>query len=146
MRMTGGCLCGAVRYSVRIADADAYLCHCRMCRRATGSVSIAFKNVAQADVTWESGPDWYRSSPFAERPFCARCGTSLGFRFLEGENMDLTVASFDDAGYFRCTSHFGVESRLDAWLWPPRDLPEKRTDEHPVLVEKWMNALGKLPD
>lgn len=37
--MTGGCQCGRIRYRVRVADPDAYLCHCRMCQRATGGVS-----------------------------------------------------------------------------------------------------------
>ena len=39
--MPGGCACGRVRYVVAAADDDAYLCHCRMCQRTTGSVSIA---------------------------------------------------------------------------------------------------------
>ena len=64
---------------------EAYLCHCRMCQRATGSVSIAFKNVMKADVAWESEPDWYQSSPIAARPYCAACGTSLGFAFPDSD-------------------------------------------------------------
>ena len=44
-QMTGGCACGRIRYTASVADDDAYLCHCRMCQRATGGVSIAFKNV-----------------------------------------------------------------------------------------------------
>ncbi len=46
-RVTGGCQCGRVRYEVGIADDDAYLCHCRMCQKATGGVAAAFKNVEQ---------------------------------------------------------------------------------------------------
>ena len=100
-RVTGGCACGRVRYTATIHDHDAYLCHCRMCQRATGSISIAFKNVKQAEVDWEHEPDWYDSSPIAERPYCRECGTSLGFRFKDGsEKMDLTVASFDDPSRF----------------------------------------------
>ncbi len=94
--MTGGCACGKVRYTAQVHDEDAYLCHCRMCQRSTGGVSIAFKNMKKADVAWESGPDWYASSPIARRPFCSACGTSLGFEFPDGEHMDLTVGSFDD--------------------------------------------------
>jgi hypothetical protein len=93
--MTGGCACGRIRYTATVHDDEAYLCHCRMCQRATGSVSIAFKNVKQAEVDWQREPDWYESSPIAKRPYCRECGTSLGFQFREGsENMDLTVASF----------------------------------------------------
>ena len=82
--MTGGCACGAVRFEAEIDSDEAYLCHCRMCQRATGSVSIAFKNLPQAKMRWLAEPDWYDSSPIARRPYCARCGTSLGFQFKEG--------------------------------------------------------------
>ena len=44
-RMSGGCACGKVRFEAEVDSDDAYLCHCRMCQRATGSVSIAFKNL-----------------------------------------------------------------------------------------------------
>ncbi len=145
-RMTGGCQCGRVRYEVGIADDDAYLCHCRMCQRATGGVSIAFKNVKQAELRWLSGePDWYQSSPIARRPFCSTCGTSLGFAFVEGENIDLTVGSFDEPGRFRpALPHFGAESLHEAWLDTSR-LPRMRTDEHQPLVDKWVQATGAMP-
>jgi hypothetical protein len=142
--MTGGCACGKVRYTVPVDSDEAYLCHCRMCQRATGSVSIAFKNVRKADVAWDGEPDWYQSSPIARRPFCAACGTSLGFAYPDSEKMDLTVASFDEAGRFRPTTHFGAESIHRAWL-NTEGLPETRSDEYPPLVEKWAKATGGTP-
>jgi hypothetical protein len=144
-QMTGGCACGRVRFTARIADGDAYLCHCRMCQRATGSVSIAFKNVRKADVTWNGGPDWYASSPIAARPFCRECGTSLGFAYPDSEKMDLAVAAFDDPSRFRPTAHFGAESMHRAWL-NTEGLPEQRCDDYAQLNERWMKAVGKLPD
>ena len=145
-QMTGGCACGRVRYAATIDNNDAYLCHCRMCQRATGSVSIAFTNVEAANVVWEQGPDWYESSPIARRPFCRECGTSLGFQFREGsENMDLTVASFDDPSRFKPKHHFGAESIHRAWL-DTEGLPEQRTDEYQKLVDKWVEATGSFPD
>jgi hypothetical protein len=144
-QITGGCACGRVRYSATIEDHDAYLCHCRMCQRATGSISIAFKSVKQAHVQWEHEPDWYDSSPIAERPFCRVCGTSLGFRFKDGsENMDLAVGSFDDPSQFTPKHHFGAESMHRAWL-NTEGLKEIRTDEHQKLVDKWVEATGQFP-
>ena len=142
--MGGGCACGKVRYEAEVDSDDAYLCHCRMCQRATGSVSIAFKNVPQAKMNWLSEPDWYDSSPIARRPYCASCGTSFGFQFKEGPNLDVTVASFDDPSRFRPTSHFGAESMHEAWL-DTRELKRMRTDEHQPLVDKWVEATGKFP-
>lgn len=144
--MTGGCACGKVRYEAKVDPAGAYLCHCRMCQRATGSVSIAFVNAQLNDVTWESEPDWYESSPIARRPFCAHCGTSLGFLFTEdADKMDLTVGSFDDPSPFAPKHHFGVESMHRAWI-TTEGLPEYRTDEYQKLVDKWVAATGRMPE
>ena len=144
--LEGGCACGRVRFKARVANDDAYLCHCRMCQRATGSVSIAFKQVKQADLAWDSEPDWYESSPIARRPYCAKCGASLGFQFKEGsDKIDLTVASFDDPSRFRPKHHFGAESIHRAWLNTER-LPEYRTDEYQPLADRWIKAVGKLPE
>lgn len=138
--MTGGCQCGRVRYSAEVENDDAYLCHCRMCQRATGGVSIAFKNVRRAAVTWAHEPDRYASSPIARRGFCATCGTPLTFEYVEGsENIDLTVGSFDDPSRFRPTTGFGAESMHEAWL-DVRDLPRQRSDEYAPLVERWRKA------
>ncbi len=144
-RMEGGCQCGRIRYSVAIADDDAYLCHCRMCQRATGGVSIAFKNVKKADVAWGRAPDQYASSPIASRGFCRECGTPLTFAFPDSENIDLTVGSFDDPGRFVPRHHFGVESWHPQWL-DTAGLPQYRADEHPGTVNRWMKTLGRLPD
>ena len=144
--LSGGCACGRVRYTVRIENDDAYLCHCRMCQRATGGVSIAFKQVKQADVTWDGEPDWFDSSPIAQRPFCSNCGTPLGFRFKEGsDKMDLTVGSFDDPSSFAPKWHFGAESIHRAWL-NSEGLPEHKTTDYDVLVNKWIEATGKVPE
>lgn len=145
-RMSGGCACGKVRFTAAVHDDEAYLSHCRMCQRATGSVSIAFKSVKQAEVEWQGEPDWFDSSPIAERPFCKHCGTSLGFRFKEGsDKMDLSVAAFDDASHFRPQHHFGAESIQRPWL-NTEGLPEHKTSDYDVLVNKWVEATGKVPD
>ncbi|NYT39576.1 GFA family protein [Sphingomonas sp. R-74633] len=143
--MTGGCQCGRVRYAVRIADDEAYLCHCRMCQRATGGVSIAFKNVGRADVRWEREPERYASSPIAVRAFCRECGTPLTYEAHGHDRMDLTIGSFDAPDRFYPTEHSGCESWHKAWL-DTSDLPASRTDENPSLVKRWMDTLGRLPD
>ena len=137
----GGCACGRVRFLAKVEGEDAYLCHCRMCQRATGSVSIALRNMKGGDVEWLSEPDWYDSSAIARRPYCSACGTSLGFQYKDSENLDLTVASFDDPSRFKPASHFGVESIHRAWL-DTRGLPEHRSDEHEPLIKRWAKAGG----
>lgn len=145
-RMTGGCQCGRIRYTAEVDSDDAYLCHCRMCQRATGGVSIAFRNVPLDNVTWEREPDRYASSAIAHRGFCSTCGTPLTFEYDEGSvNIDLTVGSFDDPFRFKPTTNFGVETRHEDWV-DTRSLPEHRCDDYQPLVERWKDAGAKPPE
>jgi hypothetical protein len=142
---TGGCQCGRVRYRMTLDKPDAYLCHCRMCQRATGGVSIAFVNVPKAQRVWESEPDWYESSAIARRPFCGHCGTPLGFEYLDSSNCDVTLGSLDDPSGFVPTSHFGAESLQEAWI-DTRHLPRQRAVDHLPLIERWQRAFDTPPE
>ena len=82
--LTGHCLCGAV--TIRVAgdhDPRVGACHCRMCQRWSGGLFLCFDAPA-ASVTVEGPVARYRSSPFAERAFCATCGSHLGHVFDDG--------------------------------------------------------------
>ena len=59
--------------------------------------------------------------------------------------MDLTVASFDDPSGFKPKHHFGAESLHRAWI-NTEGLPEYKTSDYDVLVNKWVEATGKMPD
>lgn len=141
----GGCQCGRVRYTVKADPNEASLCHCKMCQKATGGVAGAFVGVQQADITWHGEPDWYDSSPVAQRPFCSRCGSPLGYRWREGSTkLSLTVGSFDDPSAFRPKYHFGVESLHEAWI-DTSALPRHKADDYDVLVAKWKATGRDMP-
>jgi hypothetical protein len=143
--MTGGCQCGRVRYRAATDTAEAYLCHCRMCQRATGGFASSFVNIPAEAVHWESEPDWYASSPIARRPFCSACGTPLGFRFNDGTGIDLTLGSFDDPYGFVPQSHSGAESLHEAWI-DTSALPRQRSDETQSVVSRWQAAGLEVPE
>jgi len=144
--ISGGCQCGAVRYEVRDCGDEAYWCHCRMCQKATGGIAAAFVQVPRANVRWLSAPDWYQSSPIARRPFCSRCGTPLGFDFIrQGDDIDLTVGSFDDPSRFRPILHAGSESIHEAWL-DTRHLPRHYSASTRSVADRWAEAGLEVPE
>lgn len=146
MTLTGGCLCGRVRYTAIVDEAEAYLCHCRMCQRATGGVAAAFVQLPVAAVTWDTPPDWYQSSPIAHRPFCSICGSPLGFAFLHGaKGMDLTVGSFDDPSGFVPAAHAGAEGLHEAWL-DTSALPRQTTAATESVASRWKAVGLSVPD
>jgi hypothetical protein len=93
--LTGQCLCGAV--TIRVAgahDPRPGACHCRMCQRWSGGLFLCFN--ADADGVTVSGPvTRYASSSFAERAFCAVCGSHLWMRNSTGQSYDLMPGLFD---------------------------------------------------
>ena len=140
--VTGGCLCGRVRYTAQPDHREGYYCHCRMCQLAFGNTRASFLNLRKDQVRWTAAePDHYASSSFARRGFCARCGSPLSFEYLGSERMDLSIGSLDDPAAFRPVSHFAVESRLAGWHAPDR-LPEQRLDSYQPIMDRWREAYG----
>lgn len=139
--VTGGCLCGAVRYRAHTVSREGYYCHCRMCQLAVGNTRAAFFNLPKAQVQWEREPSYYHSSKIARRGFCGKCGTPLTFEYLESPRMDLTVGSLDDPSLLKPASHFAVDTRIAAWH-ADDGLPGERFDEAPQLVERWKKTYG----
>lgn len=93
--LTGGCLCGGVRFELR-GDADkAHLCHCKMCRRWGGGMALA---VCSGEVAITKGETlrWWKSSPWGERGFCGVCGSSLFWRTQDGGNFSVQLGALDD--------------------------------------------------
>ncbi len=97
-------------------------------------------------VRWLAEPDWYQSSPIAHRPFCSRCGTPLGFAFLDGAGrVDLTVGSFDDPSGFRPILHAGAESIHEVWL-ETRELPRHYTATTDSVAKRYKAAGLEVPE
>lgn len=93
--MIGSCLCGAVTVTVAGAhDPRPGACHCRMCQRWSGGLFLCFN--AEADGVTVTGPvTRFASSGFAERAFCAVCGSHLWMRNTDGASYDLMPGLFD---------------------------------------------------
>ena len=89
----GGCLCGAVRFTVDGPLRPVVACHCSQCRKATGHHYAATSaNRENIEITGEVS--WYRSSEWARRGFCATCGSNL-FWDGPGENLSILAGSLD---------------------------------------------------
>ncbi|HEY9888001.1 MAG TPA: GFA family protein [Candidatus Obscuribacterales bacterium] len=98
MMLTGGCYCGAVRYRSSATPLDAGFCHCTICQRLGAAPAIAWVSVPQAGFAFTQGtPQTFASSPQGRRHFCPTCGTQLTFTRPDGQEVDITVTTLDDA-------------------------------------------------
>jgi len=140
-KVTGGCLCGAVRYEVEAYLHNAFYCHCRICQKASGAPVQMGVSIRPESLRYTSGePKYYQSSPFGERGFCPNCGSQLIWRPRSaGEHPEWTnmnVGCLDHPEHFVPASHEGVESQLP-WFNIDDDLPRNRSEDDPELVAAW---------
>ena len=130
--LTGGCMCGAVRYETSEPPFEVYYCHCRVCQRAFGNVVATWTQVRAEALRFTRGqPKFYRSSDVAQRGFCEDCGTQLVVvGFEDQEPVAVSVGSFDHPEDLRPEGHFGIESKVP-WFNVHDDLPHTRTQDIP---------------
>jgi hypothetical protein len=128
----GGCLCGSLRFRVTAPPLDAGYCHCRMCQLNSGAPVVAWVTFPSASFSWIAGePGRYASSAYAERDFCAKCGSYLVFVSTKSPTeVSVNTASFDAPAAFAPRKHIYVESRIP-WFKTADDLPLHQRSEKP---------------
>jgi hypothetical protein len=99
LALTGGCLCGAVRFEVSGPILSAGYCHCTHCQKRTGTGSSANCRVAQEGFRLLAGVELIASfQPPTGVPklFCSRCGSALfsGDPFSDAE-VAVRLGAFD---------------------------------------------------
>lgn len=93
--ISGHCLCGAVQVRLERFEGHVDACHCGMCRRWNGGPAFAIAAGTEVHVTGEDHIGRYRSSDWAERAFCTRCGTNLYYQLIESGEYYLWAGLFD---------------------------------------------------
>lgn len=122
--ITGGCMCGDIRYHADGPPMHTGYCHCRSCRHHSGAAVAGMLVFRQTDVRLSAGK-WalYASSPGIERGFCARCGTSLSWH---GHGLiSLHIGTLDAPDDHPPTLHWRDDERAP-WCDIGRDLPRVR--------------------
>jgi hypothetical protein len=116
--LTGGCLCGGVRYRVTGSPLWAGNCHCTLCRRSGGGPYQSWFAVASSSFALTRGElAHYASSDRARRGFCSTCGSPLVF--LPGsrpERMAVNIASLDTPHAVVPTEHIFWDDRVPSLL------------------------------
>ena len=112
-RRTGGCLCGAIRYTVLGPLREVVVCHCSRCRRQHGHIA-AYTEAALDDMTIsERGAlAWYVADG-RERGFCSHCGASLLWRRTGDDRISIAAGSLDAPTGLRTGAHIFVASKGD---------------------------------
>jgi hypothetical protein len=96
--LTGGCLCGGVRFEVTEPPLRAGYCHCTRCQRRTGTAASAQAGIAPGSLRITSGEELVRAYEPADgfhKLFCSVCGAALWSRSPDGGAWGVRLGAFD---------------------------------------------------
>jgi hypothetical protein len=98
--LTGGCLCGRVRFELSEPAPEAGFCHCTRCQGRTGSGSSAQARIEGGTFALVGGEDvlrsWRHEDGGFEKYFCGECGAHLFSRNPDDPTqMSVRLAAFD---------------------------------------------------
>jgi hypothetical protein len=124
--ITGGCLCGGVRYEVTGPFLRSSHCHCSRCRRHSGAAVCTQGRVRREHFRLLRGAELirnYREPGHASKAFCSVCGSSLfGGTWPDGPEVSIRLGSLDGDPGIRPQFHTFVDSRAP-WDEITDDLP-----------------------
>ncbi len=116
-KVTGGCLCGEIRYE---SDVPPYLvgyCHCKMCQKSVGNLFGTGAFFKKANFRYTKGaPSWF-SSQDAKRGFCSQCGSPVAFQRIghEHDYCAIWLGTLDCPDAYRPTVEWHTESKI-SWV------------------------------
>lgn len=98
--LTGGCLCGGVRFELSEPPAAAGHCHCTRCQRRTGTGFSTQARIDGRSLRLLAGAElvraWRHRDGGFEKCFCVECGAHLFSRNPdERTQMSVRMGAFD---------------------------------------------------
>jgi hypothetical protein len=128
--ITGGCLCGSIRYQSNTEPQMIVACHCSTCQKNTGSAFSLNLAMPEDQVTIQGdtlGIYEERSSPDSKpfyRSFCTRCGSPISGR---GEAYPgvvfLKAGTLDDPSWVKPNAHMWCDEK-QPWFSIEEGVPQ----------------------
>ncbi len=120
--LTGGCLCGAIRYAVNVPVSGLRACHCTDCQKTSGTGSSVNAVIQGKDFAITRGkPKCYAAKADSGRTllrfFCADCGSPVySQREASPERIVVRAGTFDDSSAMKITTNIWTRSARP-WSW-----------------------------
>jgi len=127
----GSCLCGGVRFEINRAAGPFELCHCSLCRKASGSAFVAGLGVLRKDFHLLQGAELIMTyeAPLRDKPppyrtsFCRRCGSPVPDPRSDSRWFEVAAGILDNDPQMRPERHIMVEFK-SPWFAINDQLPQ----------------------
>ena len=145
--ITGGCQCGAVRYSLKAAPVVFYLCHCTDCQKQSSSAFGESVRVRAEDLEVSGTPKLYVGTADSGRgkycEFCPDCGTRLVHRRApDAQLVNIKGGTFDDATWLRPAGHIWTRSKQAFYVIGDNEISYPQNPDYDVLAARWRDMIN----
>ena len=130
--LTGGCLCGAIRYTLNASVTGLRACHCKNCQKhsGTGGTVNAVVPTDKFKITKGTTKNYQDSATQSgrtlSRHFCAECGSSIySQRIPDPGFLVVRAGSLDDSSGMKITGNIWTATA------PPWAYIDPATECHP---------------
>jgi len=138
VKLSGGCLCGSIRYTILQQPILAYTCNCRFCQKDTGTAyrsALAILNENVELIGKDFSVYTYKSVEHGRelyKNFCPDCGTTISLKTERfPERQVIMIGTLDDPSQIELSTHMFAEEAFD-WVEFPKDhvvYPRHRINE-----------------
>jgi len=129
--LTGGCMCGGVRYEVSARPEYAGYCHCTRCQRRSGGAASVSARLRPGSFSISQGAELiavYRPAEGFEKAYCSACGSALFSRDPDDHDViGVRMGTFDSDPGVRPSYHQYV-----AYAAPWEPIPDDGLPRHPA--------------
>lgn len=143
--LTGGCVCGAVRYEVKPGfRMKPYACHCTDCQKRTGSAFGVQMGIVESDLILLgeliTGTFRQPSGVVATYYACTKCLSKIYVLNSERPGFaNIRAGSLDNSSDLNPVVHFWTRSK-QLWIAIPEGVPTLETQ--PQSSEEWLKYVG----
>ena len=111
------CLCGSVKIKANSINPKITVCHCDMCRKWGGGPALALQCGTEIEIEGSGKLNIFDSSDWAERGFCANCGTHLFYRIKGSGEYSIPVGFFPELTGLEIEMQYFSDQRSDYYCF-----------------------------
>ena len=150
-KISGGCQCGAIRYTLSKAPNLVYTCHCSNCRRISSSAFNVSCIVDEEAFQLEQGElvriEWIVNNNLKRYgEFCPDCGVRIRHGSDPNDGIyAVRGGTLDDQKYAQPVAHIWLSSAA-VWFIPPADdlCFETQPDNNSEIEALYKKRFGDL--
>ena len=107
------CLCGSVKIRANNISPKITVCHCDMFRKWGGGPALALQCGTELEIEGAEQIHIFDSSEWAERGFCANCGTHLFYRIKDTGEYSIPAGFFPELQGLEMEAQYFIDKKPD---------------------------------